>query len=85
MSNERALEAQMSADALYREDVFTDQRVGTVRRLTPVRSDGGDEGALQRWQGRDRHPERPSADLLALDVLGTGHAPDPLRLSDTRP
>ena len=43
MSNERPLEAQMSADALYREDVFTDQRVGTVRRMTPVKSDGTDD------------------------------------------
>jgi hypothetical protein len=43
MSNERPLEAQMSADALYREDVFTDQRVGTVRRMTPVKSDGSDD------------------------------------------
>ncbi len=43
MSNERPIEAQMSADALYREDVFTDQRVGTVRRMTPVKSDGSDD------------------------------------------
>ena len=33
----------MSADALYREDIFTDQRVGTVRRMTPVKSDGSDD------------------------------------------
>jgi hypothetical protein len=43
MSNERPLEAQMSADSLYREDVFTDQRVGTIRRMTPVKSDGSDD------------------------------------------
>jgi hypothetical protein len=43
MSSERPLEAQMSTDALYREDVFTDQRVGTVRRMTPVKSDGSDD------------------------------------------
>jgi len=43
MSNERAQDPQMSVDALYREDVFTDQRVGTVRRLTPVKSDGGED------------------------------------------
>jgi hypothetical protein len=43
MSNEGPLEAQMSADSLYREDVFTDQRVGTVRRMTPVKSDGSDD------------------------------------------
>jgi hypothetical protein len=45
MSNERPLEAQMSADALYREDTFTDQRVGTVRRMTPVKSDGSDDAS----------------------------------------
>ncbi len=43
MSSEKPQDAQMSADALYREDVFTDQRVGTVRRMTPVRSDGSDD------------------------------------------
>jgi hypothetical protein len=43
MSNERPADPQMSADALYREDVFTDQRVGTVRRMTPVRSDGSED------------------------------------------
>lgn len=45
MSNERPGEPHMSADALYREDVFTDQRVGTVRRLQPVRADGSDDPA----------------------------------------
>jgi hypothetical protein len=43
MSEERLPDPQMSADALYREDVFTDQRVGTIRRMTPVKSDGGDD------------------------------------------
>ena len=31
---------QMNADELYREEVFTDRRIGTVRRLTPVLRDG---------------------------------------------
>lgn len=35
----------MNVAALYREDVFTDQRVGTVRRLTPVKADGSDDPA----------------------------------------
>jgi hypothetical protein len=43
MSNERPLEAQMSPDALYREETFTDQRVGTVRRMSPVKPDGSDD------------------------------------------
>ena len=43
MSSEKPFDAQMSADSLYREDVYTDQRIGTVRRMTPVKSDGSDD------------------------------------------
>jgi hypothetical protein len=31
---------QLDIQALYREDVFTDRRAGSIRRLTPVTSDG---------------------------------------------
>jgi hypothetical protein len=43
MNEERPGDPQMDAGALYREDIFTDQHVGTVRRLTPVTSDGADD------------------------------------------
>jgi hypothetical protein len=43
MNDERPAEPQMSVDTLYREDVFTDQRVGTIRRMTPVKADGSDD------------------------------------------
>jgi hypothetical protein len=33
-------DARMDPDALYREDVITDRRIGTIRVLTPVRKDG---------------------------------------------
>jgi len=33
----------MDAQGLFREDIFTDQRVGTIRRLTPVTADGADD------------------------------------------
>ena len=32
---------QLDSAALYREDIFTDRKVGTIRRLTPVTADGG--------------------------------------------
>jgi hypothetical protein len=31
---------EMDPDQLYREEVFTDRRIGTIRRLTPLRTDG---------------------------------------------
>lgn len=43
MNNERPGDPRMDSAALYREDVFTDQRVGTIRRMTPVKADGSDD------------------------------------------
>ena len=31
--------------SLYREDVFTDRRAGSIRRLTPVKADGTDDAS----------------------------------------
>lgn len=33
-------EPTMDPSALYREEIFTDRKVGTIRQLTPVRADG---------------------------------------------
>lgn len=35
----------MDADALYHEEMFTDRRVGALRRLTPVKRDGSRDPA----------------------------------------
>lgn len=45
MADERDTEAQMDADALYQEEMFTDRRVGALRRLTPVKRDGSRDPA----------------------------------------
>ncbi len=38
-------ETKMDATALYREDVITDRKVGTIRRMTPIQSNGSDDAA----------------------------------------
>ena len=38
--DERMTEPKMEPDSLFLEEVFTDRRVGTIRRLTPVKGDG---------------------------------------------
>jgi hypothetical protein len=43
MNEESQQSPRMDAGGLYREDVFTDQRVGTIRRLTPVTAEGADD------------------------------------------
>jgi hypothetical protein len=35
-----APDPKMDANDLYREDIYSDRRVGTIRVLTPVKSDG---------------------------------------------
>ena len=36
MADERNQDPQMDAAALYQEEMFTDRKVGAIRRLTPV-------------------------------------------------
>jgi hypothetical protein len=44
-STSEARQATMESTQLYREDIFTDRKVGTIRRLTPVTADGADDAA----------------------------------------
>lgn len=39
----RVTEAKMDAAALYREEIYTDRSVGTLRVLLPVKPDGGSD------------------------------------------
>jgi len=38
--NEQMPDLKMDAESLYREEVFTDQKIGTLRQLIPVTADG---------------------------------------------
>ena len=37
---DKTINLTMDAASVYREDVYTDRKVGTIRCLTPVKSDG---------------------------------------------
>lgn len=37
---DRMTEAKMDAASLYREEIVTDRKVGTIRMMTPLKSDG---------------------------------------------
>ncbi|HSF77138.1 MAG TPA: hypothetical protein VLA38_00825 [Steroidobacteraceae bacterium] len=45
MNQDAPQDAGMDGSNLFREDVFTDQKVGTIRRMTPVTADGADDGS----------------------------------------
>jgi hypothetical protein len=36
---------ELDLDNLYREEIFTDQKVGTLRRMTPVKKDGSEDNS----------------------------------------
>jgi len=45
MAQVESKDMQMQADDLYREEMITDRRVGSIRRLTPIKTDGSDDAA----------------------------------------
>jgi hypothetical protein len=45
MANEDTAELKMDSANLYREEIFTDRRAGTIRVMTPVKSDGSADSA----------------------------------------
>jgi hypothetical protein len=46
MADEQAkMDIRMTADDLYMEEIFTDRRVGTLQRLTPVTPQGEPDGS----------------------------------------
>lgn len=63
--NENSPEIRMDTANLYREETFTDNTVGTLRRLTPVTADG------------DTDPARPVEFVGSTQIL-TNAGPLPL-------
>jgi len=45
MADERDADPRMDANGMYLEEMFTDRKVGGIRRLTPVKSDGTADSA----------------------------------------
>jgi hypothetical protein len=46
MAQEQQLpEIKLDPTQLYREEIFTDRKAGTLRRLVPVKSDGSEDGS----------------------------------------
>jgi len=41
----RNLDLKMDAAGVYREEIYTDRKVGTIRCLTPVKSDGSPDSS----------------------------------------
>lgn len=50
--DERVTEPVMDATDLWQEEVYTDRKIGTIRKLSPVKGDGARDPAREiRWVG----------------------------------
>ena len=47
MADNDSNQIQMDPGALYREETFTDQKVGVIKRLIPVDANGSDDGGRE--------------------------------------
>ena len=71
-----ARQAAMDSTQIYREEVFTDRKVGTIRRLSPVGANGTDDatrpvlfvGQAQVMTPMGAVPISFELDALTLDV-----------------
>jgi hypothetical protein len=54
-----AEELKMNTDSLFREEMITDRKIGTIRILHPIKSDGTADDSRQRvYVGRSRKRSR---------------------------
>ena len=78
---DKSLNLTMDAAGVYREEVYTDRKVGTIRSLTPVKSDGSPDpgrkpvyvGEAQILTPMGAIPVTFEIDAATLDAAVTGY------------
>ena len=65
-------EISVDPAALYLEEVFTDRRIGTIRRLTPVGKDGGRDQARAVLYVGETQVLTPAGALPIAFEIGAG-------------
>jgi len=69
---EQELEIRMDSQNLYREEIFTDRRVGTIQRLTPVDGDGQTDPSRDvLFVGQTQLMTRAGPLPLSFDIPGS--------------
>src|SRR6266478_5560782 len=63
---------KVDPNALYLEEVFTDRRVGTIRRLTPVKKDGERDAARALLYVGETQVLTPAGALPIAFEIGAG-------------
>ena len=78
MANEpggRMADAEMDATSLYREEIYTDRKIGTLRVLIPVRADGTPDPARRNvYQGEAQLMTNVGPLPISFDIEATSLA-----------
>ncbi|HEX9194127.1 MAG TPA: hypothetical protein VF871_10290 [Burkholderiales bacterium] len=68
----RSAELKLEPDKLYLEEIFTDRRIGTIRRLTPVTKDGARDAARAILYVGETQVMTPAGALPIAFEIGAG-------------
>jgi hypothetical protein len=79
----RTPDATMDAKSLYREEIYTDRKVGTLRVLVPVKTDGSpDTGRPTLFQGEAQLMTNMGPLPISFDIEATDLASAVSRYAD---
>ena len=74
MADQQLPEIKLDATQLYREEIFTDRKAGTLRRLVPVKSDGSDDASRPTLYSGQTQLLTPAGVLpLAFELEASPH------------
>jgi hypothetical protein len=71
-NDQAGAELKLDPAALYLEEIFTDRRVGTIRRLTPVKNDGERDEARAMLYVGETQVLTPAGALPIAFEIGAG-------------
>ena len=84
--NDMTQDITMDLESLSREEIFTDSRIGTIRRLTPVTPEGDvDESRPVQYFGSTQIMTPAGALPLNFELPGGSLQARPSKVSATRP
>jgi len=73
--SEKKIEMTMHIEDLYREEMFTDLRMGSIRKLIPIKADGSDDASRElRFTGQARIMTPGGALPLSFEIEATNIA-----------
>ena len=68
----KSAELKLDPDKLYVEEIFTDRRIGTIRRLTPVTKDGKPDAARAILYVGETQIMTPAGSIPIAFEIGAG-------------